>query len=143
MLVNNVDQVANVSRYYRADQKSKFNNRYHFLELPLQFQTRINKGLKTPLSWNAGVTVARMFASRALLFDSGTGVYYEDNTRYNRTQFALNTGFSIGVLSGSKLPLTIGPSIKYHLTPLYKDNIGGRKHLLSASLDLRIQLYKK
>ncbi len=142
-LVNSGAQVANVSRYYRPDHQSRFSNRYHFIELPVQLHTQLNKSLTTPILWNLGVSISQMFASDALLFDSGTGVYYKDDSQYKNTQVALSTGFSAGILSRSKMPLWIGPSVKYHASPLFNNHFAGKKHLASVSLDLQLQLNKK
>ncbi|RYY29589.1 MAG: hypothetical protein EOO04_07065 [Chitinophagaceae bacterium] len=141
-LVNSGAQVANVSRYYRPDHRSRFSNRYHFVEIPVQLHTQLNKSTTTPLLWNVGVSFSQMIASDALLFDSGTGVYYKDDAQYRNTQLSFSTGFSIGVFSKSKTPLWIGPSVKYHTTPLFNNHFVGKKHLAAASIDLRFQLNK-
>ncbi|RZK46927.1 MAG: hypothetical protein EOO94_01770 [Pedobacter sp.] len=142
-LVNNGAQVMNVARYYRADNNSKFSNKYHFIEVPVYLHTQLNKSKTIPLYWNVGVTVSQMFASNALIFDGGTGVYYKDEKFYHNTQVAAGTGFSVGLLSGSKFPVWIGPSARYQATQLFTNQISGKKHLMSASMDIRVILNHK
>ncbi|RYY09105.1 MAG: PorT family protein, partial [Chitinophagaceae bacterium] len=142
-LVNNGAQVMNVSRYYRADETSKFSNKYHFIELPLMLHVQLNKSQRLPLLWNAGASIGQLISTNALLFDSGTGVYYKDKSKYRKTQFGLSTGFALGIFSTSKTPLWIGPSIRYNNSRLFNSDIIDEKHLFSASLDFRLFLNKK
>lgn len=139
-LVNNGNQVANVGRYYRADQTNKFSNRYHFIELPVTVHMQLNKSLTTPVYWNVGAGVGQLVGSNALMYDGGTGVYYEDKTKYNKTQFSIHTGFSLGLFQRSALPVWIGPSIRYNVNRLYNHEIEKEKHLFSAGLDFRFFL---
>ncbi|RYY21850.1 MAG: hypothetical protein EOO04_17320 [Chitinophagaceae bacterium] len=142
-LVNNGSQIMNVARYYRADDQSKFSNKYHFVELPLTLHTRITGSKSLPLFWDAGVHVARMIGSDALVFDSGTGVYYKDKSTLNKTQLGFATGFTFGLFGRSKMPVLIGPSVKYNASGMFDKNILSGKHLISAGLDLKILLNKK
>ena len=142
-LVNNGNQVMNVSRYYRADQSSKFSNRYYFLDLPLSLHTQLNRSVTLPVFWNLDFHVSQMLGSDALVYDSGTGVYYKDKSIYHKTQFRIGTGFSLGIFSKRKTPLWIGPSIKYNATKLFNKDVAGEKHLLSAGLDVKLFINKK
>ena len=141
-LVNNGAQVMNVSRYYRADQKSKFTNTYHFIEIPISLQTRLLKSRKMPVFWDAGFSFQQLIGSNALVFDSGTGVYYKDKSIYHDTQLGLSTGLSFGLLGRTKTPLLIGPSIKYHVSGMFDKDIQAQKHLFSAALQIRMLLRK-
>ena len=142
-LVNSGAQVMNVSRYYRANQTSKFSNRYYFLDLPVSLHTQLNRSVTLPVFWNLDFHVSQMLGSDALVYDSGTGVYYKDKSIYHKTQFRIGTGFSLGIFSKSKTPLWIGPSIKYNATKLFNKEVAGEKHLLSAGLDLKLFINKK
>jgi len=142
-LVNNGAQVMNVSRYYRANQTSKFSNRYYFLDLPVSLHTQLNRSVKLPVFWNLDFHVSQMLGSDALVYDSGTGVYYKDKSIYHKTQFRIGTGFSLGIFSKSKTPLWIGPSVKYNATKLFNKEVAGEKHLLSAGLDVKLFINKK
>jgi hypothetical protein len=133
----------NVSRYYRANQSSRFSNKYHFLELPVSLHTQLNKSVIFPIIWNLDASLSQMLGSDALVFDSGTGVYYKDKSIYHKTQFGLGTGFSLGILSGSKTPLWIGPFVKYNASNLFTKDVSGAKHLLSAGLNLKVFINKK
>jgi len=142
-LVNNGAQVMNVSRYYRANQTSKFSNRYYFLDLPVSLHTQLNRSVTLPVFWNLDFHVSQMLGSNALVYDSGTGVYYKDKSIYHKTQFRIGTGFSLGIFSKSKTPLWIGPSVKYNATKLFNKEVIGEKHLLSAGLDVKLFINKK
>jgi hypothetical protein len=142
-LVNNGAQIMNVARYYRADDNSKFSNKYHFIELPVTLNTRITRSHSLPIFWNAGIHISRMIGSNALVFDSGTGVYYKDKSTLNKTQLGFATGFTFGLFGKSKIPMLIGPSVKYNASEMFNNDILKGNHLISAGLDLRILLNKK
>jgi hypothetical protein len=142
-LVNNGSQVMNVARYYRADDNSKFSNKYHFIELPLALSTRLTGSKSIPVFWNAGIHLSQMIGSNALVFDSGTGVYYKDKSTLNKTQLGIATGFTFGLFGKSKIPMLLGPSVKYNASEMFNKDILNGNHLISAGLDLRILLNKK
>ena len=145
-LVNSGPQVLNVSNYYRADrpsgQTTRYTNQYHFLELPVVLHTQLNRSKTLPVYWNLGVSVGQLLSTNALHFDSGTGVYYEDNDLFHKTQLGLLTGFSAGIFSKSKTPLWIGPTLRYNASSLMNNNPSDRKHLLSFGLDIKLFLKK-
>ncbi|MHA4846916.1 outer membrane beta-barrel protein [Flavitalea antarctica] len=142
-LVNNGSQIMNVARYYRADENSKFANKYHFIELPLTLSTRITGNKSIPVFWNAGVHLSQLIGSNALVFDSGTGVYYQDKSTLNKTQLGLSTGFTFGLFGKSKVPVLLGPTVRYNASQMFNKDILDGNHLISAGIDLRILLNKK
>ena len=134
--------VMDVQGYYRAEPNKVYTNRFHFIELPVELEYRLNKSPKTPVSIHAGATYSRLIGSNALHFDGSSRVYYKDNSVFNKNLAGITGGLSVGVLQKFKHPLMIGSSFHYRVTNLMHRNIYDRKHLLAAGIDLKILLKK-
>ena len=119
-----------------ADQASQYSNRYHFLELPVTAQFKLNKSNSFPVFANLGMSVGWLLGANAVNFEGNSGA-----NLFNETQFGLHGGFSFGVLNKSKYPLRVGPSFNYKLSQLM-DNASSSKHLLSFGVDFRVLLKK-
>jgi hypothetical protein len=55
-----------VNSFYRAGQTTSFSNRYHLIQLPVNLQVQLNKNLKHPLLFSAGLSPSFLIASKAL-----------------------------------------------------------------------------
>jgi hypothetical protein len=127
----------NVSQYYSAFNPGTYSNRYHFIELPANLHTRLTRNEKLPVYWNLGISVSQLIATNALHFEGATGVYYQDNDLFNKTQFGIGTGFSIQLLNNSKTPLWVGPHLHYNVTNLMDKDVSDGKHLVFFGLDAK------
>ena len=131
----------NSGNFDSANVASQYTNRYHFLELPLTAQLKLNKSNSFPVFANLGMSVGWLLGANALNFEGNTGANSMDNDRFNETQFGIHGGFSFGVLNKSKYPVRVGPSFNYKLSQLM-ENASSNKHLLSFGVDFRV-LFKK
>src|SRR5205085_1131227 len=129
-----------VSNYFTVEQDktSEYSNRYHFIEVPVELQMKLNKSEKFPLHVSTGVAVSQMLKSNSLHFDGTTGVYYKNDNLLNQTQVAVKTGVSIGVLNKTTRPLWIGPSAKYHLSKILQKDVSARKNFMSLGIDMKM-----
>jgi hypothetical protein len=129
-----------VSNYFTVDEDrpSEYRNRYHFIEVPLEVDMKLNQSRKTPLHVNTGVAVSHMLKSNSLHFDGTTGVYYKNDNLVNQTQVALKTGVSVGILNRTTRPLWIGPSAKYYLSKILQKDVSARKNFMSLGVDVKM-----
>jgi hypothetical protein len=131
-----------VSSYYDANNTENYTNQYHFIEIPVTLHTKLNKGMRLPLVWDIGFSAAHMIGTSALHYDGLGGVYYKDNTLFNKTQWVVATGFNIGLFQQSKHPLAIGPSVRYNTSNLLKKDYNTSQHLWSVGLKATVLLKK-
>jgi hypothetical protein len=129
-----------VYSYFRveADKTSEYHNRYHFIEVPLELHTRLNKSEKIPVQLTCGVAVSQLLKSTSLHFDGTTGVYYKDDRLLNQTQVAAKTGVSVGILNKSKRPLWVGPSAKYNISKILEKDLSARTNFMSIGVDVKM-----
>jgi hypothetical protein len=135
---------SNVNQFYRSSATTmrKYTNRYHFLDLPLMLNIQLNRSNRIPVLWNGGLSLSYLVSSNALHFDSRTGVYYKDNSLFNRLQANVSTGFSVGIFNKSKVPVHVGPQVQYGLTNLLQNQVSDNRHLLYFGLNTRFYLRK-
>jgi hypothetical protein len=131
-----------VSSYYDANNTEDYTNRYHFIELPVTLHTKLNKSMRVPITWDLGLSFAKMVGTTALHYDGYGGVYYKDNSLFNKTQWVASTGFNIGLFQQSKHPLAIGPSLRYNMTNMLKKEYNINQHLWSVGLKATVLLKK-
>jgi len=129
-----------VYNYFRVerDKPTDYHNRYHFIELPVELHTRLNKSHKIPIQLTTGIAVSQLLKSSSLHFDGTTGVYYKDDRLLNQTQFAAKTGVSVGILNKTKRPLWIGPSAKYNVSKILKKDVSTRTNFMSLGVDVKL-----
>jgi hypothetical protein len=126
--------------FLEPERPKDYNNKYHYIEVPLMLHTKLNRSQKLPVYWNAGVAVSQLFASHSLHFDESRGVYYKNNNLLNQTQLAIVTGFSFSIFNQKKFPLWIGPSAKYNLSNALKKEVSSRNHFTSLGVDFKVFL---
>lgn len=131
-----------VAYYYDANNTVDYTNKYHFIELPVTFHWQLNKGRYLPLVWDFGFAANYMLSTTALHFDGRSGVYYKDNTFFNRMQWSASTGFNVGIFPQSKHPVLIGPMLKYNLTGLLQKEHYTGQHLWAIGLRASVLLKK-
>jgi hypothetical protein len=131
-----------VNGYYRNGDTQGYTNNYHFVELPVNLNFQLNKSLKTPIIWEAGISLSWLIGSNALHFDPYRDVYYENNQLVNRTQLNGVTAIMVGFhLDHNELQL--GPQLRYGLTDLLKSGESYSQHLFYYGLTLSFIPEKK
>jgi hypothetical protein len=141
-VVNNGRNYLYVSNYYmiQQDKASDYTNRYHFIEVPVSVNLRLNNSRKYPVYWNGGVAVARLISSNSLHFDGTTGVYYKNNSLLNKTQAAFTTGFSVSVFNNKPHPIWIGPTARYYVTRVLQKEVSADKNFMSVGMNVKVFL---
>ena len=120
------------------DKQTDYRNKYHFIELPVELHTKVNKSRKTPITVNTGVSVSQLLKSNSLHFDGTTGVYYRNDKLLNQTQFAVKTGVSVGLLNKTTRPIVIGPSARYNVSKILQKDVSARKNFMSIGIDVKM-----
>ena len=118
------------NEFFRSGNGYQYINRYHFIELPVLLQVQINNGAKTPLIWEAGVSLSQLLASNALHYNDSIPGYYKNNHLFNKTQLSLVTGLHLQLFSGSSNPVRVGPQLQYGITHLVPEAVNKNNHLL-------------
>jgi hypothetical protein len=127
------DQTSNYSQKYRY--------RFQYIEIPLLATWQINKGRRMPpIVFEGGVSLSRLLSVDALHYEGIKGVYYEDNSLFNKTQFNFMAGLSIGLLQKSKHPIWIGPDLRYSLSGLVNKGVSSGQYLWSTGIKIKMML---
>ncbi len=143
---NQLAGLQDASFVYNAgrDTAKFYTNRYHFIELPLRFRWRLNKNENYPLSWDVGLSISRLIAAKALVYDTSFGgIYYNSNKFLNKTQFSLSTGFSCTLISKSHVQWTIGPLADIHVNSLLNNPLEKKKYLLFTGIKTSVSFSSK
>ncbi len=127
---------SSVGSFYRSGAGSVYNNHYYYLQLPFTFHWQINKGKKLPILFQNGLVPGFFVTSNALVYNSGSNVFYKDNKSFNKLQLSYQSGLSVQLFNRSKKPLTAGFLFNYHLSKQQKVNIYGGNHLTSFGIQL-------
>jgi hypothetical protein len=130
-------QASPVNSFYRNTGNKTYINQYHFIELPLAVSFQLNKNSKTPVSWEAGLSLAYLINSNALQFDPYSNVYYKNNQLLNKTQLNTETAILIG-FSVHHAELQLGPQLQYGLTGLLKGSTASPEHLFYYGLKVSL-----
>jgi hypothetical protein len=140
---NNLSLNSSGNFYGVGNTFKSYRNQFHFLEIPVSFNFRINKSKNVPIFWNAGINVSELISSNALQFQSNPGMYYHDNSLLNKTQFGLHTGFSVILFTKEKTPITIGPYFYYSPTNIANKGLYGKTHFSSFGIRAEMLFRKK
>jgi hypothetical protein len=129
-----------VTSYFRVerDKLSEYHNRYHFIEVPVELHTKLNRSQKTPVVLTTGMAVSQLLRSTSLHFDGTTGVYYRNDELLNQVQVAAKTGVSIGILNKTKRPLWVGPAAKYNISRVLEKGVSSKTNFMSIGVDVKM-----
>ncbi len=115
-----------------------YTNKYHFMELPVLAGFQINKSQKTPICWEAGVSVSYLLNSTSLQFDPYTNFYYQNTASFNNFQLNGITSVRIG-FHLHQTELQFGPEFQYGITGLFKQTATAQQaHLYYGGVAITI-----
>src|SRR6185312_13909697 len=134
---NRIDPASVPSQYLLSS------NNFHYLELPVSVKFQLNNSKSLPLYWHVGINISQLISSNALQFQSTPGVYYNDNSLFNKTQFGLSTGVSATLFAKQKVPVTIGPYFYYSTSKLAGKGLYQDKHFSFIGIKAEILFKKK
>jgi hypothetical protein len=141
---NAYSQAVRVDAIYRGYHQEEYTNRFHFIQLPLQYHLQLNKGVKLPITWNIGGSAGYLISTNGLVYDTtANGIYYHDDAAFNKFHWSLNTGFSFRFGSKNKIQWSIGPELSLGMNKLTKDDYTRKQYLLYGGLTGRIIFDKK
>ena len=104
--------------FYGTSNANTFHNYYQYIELPVGFKFQLADFKKSLLYWNAGLSVSQLIGAKALQYNSSRGLYYHDNSLFNKTQFGFNTGIDISMPSKNNRSFLIGPYLNYGISKI-------------------------
>lgn len=110
-------------------QPQHYSNQFHFIEIPVSFSLKLNKGNKLPLNFEIGANLMRLLATNALQYEDSSSVYYKDNSFFHKTQSGLHTGFSFTLFAQQRFPVNIGPFFEYNFTPFANKGLYQNKRM--------------
>ena len=118
----NIRELANVYRGNSSSAKSDaYNNRLHYIEVPVNYSLQLNRSKTFPVYWDAGISIGYLTGTNYLHFDSAlNGIYFEDKNLINKFNFNLQTGFSFSLLNKTNTPVKAGPLLQAALTDILK-----------------------
>jgi hypothetical protein len=103
---------------------TKYTNRYHFLELPVNFQTRLNKGNKMGILWSAGIAPGYLVSTNAIIYDTTAGgIYFKDERAFKRFHFNVQSGLALQFGNNKRISWSVGPTISLDMTRLMKEDV--------------------
>ena len=133
-LASALDEKADVV-YNAGGDTVKYTNRYHFIELPLNFQWQLNKNKAKPFVWSTGITIGQLVSTNAIMYDTAfNGIYYQNKKLLNKTQFSLSTGFSWTIANSKKAQWSLGPVVNFHLNRLVDNPFDNSGYMFFAGL---------
>lgn len=129
--------------YNSINNANTYRNNFHYLEIPVLLNLQLGKSKTLPVFWDAGINISQLISSNALQFTSNPGLYYNDNSLFNKTQIGLQTGFSAILFSNTKNPVSIGPYFIYNTSKLANEGLYGGKHFSFIGIKTEILFGKK
>lgn len=128
-----------INNYYRGNDQW-YNNQYHFIELPVQYQFLLIKKSKLPVQIQAGLIFSQLISTNGLVYDRAlAGIYYEDKDQFNQSMLSLSSGINFQFNQKQKLKWSVGPQLRTSITSMRKATYDQNKYLFSAGL--RINLF--
>ena len=142
---NKIDsaQTAYNSVTYPTTYTNTYRNNFSYLELPVSLKFQLTNNNSLPVYWLAGINISRLINTNALQFKSNHGVYYRDNSLFNKTQLGFSTGFFATLFSHKKTPVNIGPYFYYNATRLANEGLYDKKHFNSIGISAEMLFNKK
>ena len=128
---------------YPTTYTNTYRNNFNYLELPVSLKFQLTSNNSLPVYWLAGINISQLINSNALQFKSDPGIYYEDNSLFNKTQWGFTTGFFATLFSRKKTPVNIGPYFYYNATRLANEGLYNKKHFHFIGIKAEILFNKK
>ncbi len=140
---NNYLGVSSATRYAISGGNYNYTSKYHFIEIPVMYHLQLNKSAKRPFDINAGIAYNYLVGSNAFYFNQASGNYYYDRQLFNRSQWQLRSGLSVGLIKKLNYPLQAGIQYQYSLSGQWKKSLDLNQHLSFTGVQLLWRLNKK
>jgi hypothetical protein len=129
--------------YNSTTYTNTYRNHFNYLELPVSLKFHLTNNSSLPVYWLAGINISQLISSNALQFKSNTGVYYNDNSLFNKTQWGFSTGFFATLFSQKKVHVNIGPYFYYNAFRMANEGLYDKKHFNFIGISAEILFNKK
>jgi len=128
--------------FFTQGSTKSYTNHYHFISIPVSFSTSVLHIGKSNLNLEAGMSLSRLISTNALNFNTTQGLYYPDNSLFNKTIVGLSAAASINLFPASKFSFSAGPEFTYSLTPLASAGMYSKSHYSFLGIRLQKNLKK-
>ena len=130
--------------YYSGAPQNTYADHFHFIELPVIYEWRINKNTNRYFSLSGRASTTYLLSTNALVYDTTlSGIYYHNKSLFTRTHFNFLSGISCHFRSGKGFELNLGPKFSFDVTRLIKSNLDERKYFLYSGVEARIFFERK
>jgi hypothetical protein len=119
---------ADGSKAFATGNSNSYYNKYHFIQIPIEYSSQLGHFKKHNLFFNAGISLSQLLHTNALQFNNTVGQYFIGNDYFNKTIIGVSGGFSINILKDNKAPLLLGPSFNYSITSLAGKGLYDNSH---------------
>jgi hypothetical protein len=134
----------NVVSYYAGSPQKDFGEHFHFLELPILYGWKITRNANHFLSLDAGISLAYLISTNALIYDSTAGgIYYHNSDLVTKTHFNIIPGISYHVINSKGLEFVLGPQFSFDMTKAIKTDLDKRNYFLYAGIRASLFFEKK
>ena len=128
---------------YGQGNTNRYNNYYHFIEIPLAIQLQVANIKKHPMYFEGGIILSQLVSTNALQYNAGQNKYYIDNSLFNKTIIGLSAGLFINLVSNNKAPLLLGPQFYYSASSIAGSGLYANTHYSLVGISVRKMLKKK
>jgi hypothetical protein len=135
-----LQRTTSVSGFYSFGNTETFTNTYHYLELPVNLQLRINKNESKPVLFSIGITPGYLIGSKALYGNSREQKYYIENDQFRPLNFSTQSGLSFPVLRSNSYTINAGPVLQYGFTNMSKPQTRTNQHMFFTGIKTTITL---
>jgi hypothetical protein len=120
-----------------------YRNNFHYMELPVSLKFQLTNNNLLPVYWLVGINISELINTNALQFKNDRGVYYNDNSLFNKTQLGFNTGFFATLFSHKNTLINIGPYFSFSATKMANNGFYDKKHFHFIGISAEILFNKK
>jgi hypothetical protein len=128
---------------YATGNSNSYLNKYHFIQIPVEFSSQLSHFKKHNLYFNAGASISQLLHTNSLQYNNIAGQYFIGNDYFNKKIIGLSAGFSINLLKDNEAPLLLGPSFSYSITSLAGKGLYDNSHYGFLGIRLQKVLKKK
>lgn len=108
---------------------SDFQNNFHFVSLPVQFDYRIIN--KLPVDLHLGLSLQQLVHTNALMYSANSNVYYHDSKAFNKTYLFSDVGLEYSFPLAKGFVLKAGPRVSYSHSKVIR---ASDRHLFSYGM---------
>lgn len=130
--------------YYndRVSSSQRFQNRFHFVELPVSLSLQLNRNARLPVDLKLGLHMSYLWAANALQYDDSLSLYFKDHSLYPATYLGFHAGLVFTLHHQKKVPLRLAPSLRYEFQPFNGKGWYRQEHLSFIGVEIGIPLKK-